>query len=256
MMYRRVNALVYQEADGFFDEEPYYEDEVNDPDYDMYDYVGDYVYEWVGSRTPVQMDALTLGAVGLIIIVLISLWMGRGTKTVVPAGPAGPAVATVIAPFLPAPPAAPPVEAQPLPADPAAVIAPYDNYIVTQGPHGYSYGHAAIDIKAGKGAVIKSPIEGVVTALYMDEIGNPTLVIENDIYQITMMHGEYTVAIGDGVKIGQPLGTESNLGNTTDGWGNSCRGRDCGYHTHLNIFDKRRGANVNPLDLIPNTPTR
>ena len=49
---------------------------------------------------------------------------------------------------------------------------------------------------------------------------------------------------------GQVIGSESNQGNTVDWWGRSCRGRDCGYHTHLNIFDKRIGSNVNPLGLI------
>ena len=134
--------------------------------------------------------------------------------------------------------------------DETLISAPYDQYTLTQGPHGFSYGHMAIDIVAGKGAVIKSPINGRVTASYVDQYGNPTLVIENDIYQITLLHGIYTVAVDEEVKLGQPVGTESNLGYTTDWWGRSCRNRDCGYHTHLNIFDKRIGGNINPLDVI------
>jgi hypothetical protein len=46
------------------------------------------------------------------------------------------------------------------------------------------------------------------------------------------------------------VGVESNLGYTTDMAGVPCWGRDCGYHTHLNVFDKRIGGNVNPLELL------
>lgn len=133
---------------------------------------------------------------------------------------------------------------------PTDFVSPYADYTLTQGIHGASYGHMAVDIAAGKGATIYSPIHGEVTALYTDGIGNPTLVIENEIYQVTMLHGEYSVHIGERLKAGESVGTESNLGNTTDMQGNSCRNRDCGYHTHLNIFDKRAGTNINPLNLL------
>lgn len=128
--------------------------------------------------------------------------------------------------------------------------APYDNYTITQGIHGQSYGHMAIDIAAGKGEPIKSPIVGIVTDYFIDGIGNPTLVIENDLYRITMLHGNYTVAVGQELELGAVVGTEGNLGNTRDMQGRSCRGRDCGYHTHLNVFDKQLGMNVNPLELF------
>ena len=130
------------------------------------------------------------------------------------------------------------------------VSAPYEEYTLTQGPHGFSYGHMAIDISAGQGAIIKSPIEGYVSNLYTDQYGNPTLVIENDFFRLTMLHGKYKVAIGDQITWGQMVGRESNLGLTTDMQGRSCRNRACGYHTHLNIFDKQLGENVNPLDLM------
>ena len=75
-------------------------------------------------------------------------------------------------------------------------------------------------------------------------------MVENEVYQVMFLHGLYTVSLGDMVQIGDLLGTESNQGNTFDAYGQSCRGRDCGYHTHLNVFDKTLGENVNPLNLI------
>jgi murein DD-endopeptidase MepM/ murein hydrolase activator NlpD len=138
-------------------------------------------------------------------------------------------------------------------SDPAAIDWPYDHYTVTQGIHGASYGQMAIDIAAGKGAKIKSPITGTITEKYTDQWGNPTLVIENDVYQVTLLHGNYSVDVNDNVKIGQRIGSESNQGYTMDMQGNLCwmAGRDCGYHTHLNIYDKRKGSNVNPFDVLP-----
>jgi murein DD-endopeptidase MepM/ murein hydrolase activator NlpD len=136
-------------------------------------------------------------------------------------------------------------------ADPDALGWPYTNSVLTQGPHGMSYGHMAIDLAAGKGATILSPINGEVTELYVDQYGNPTLIIENSHYKILMLHGDYTVQIGQSVTIGQAVGTESNHGYTLDAFGRLCAGRDCGYHTHLNIFDKELGSNVNPLEVLP-----
>jgi murein DD-endopeptidase MepM/ murein hydrolase activator NlpD len=130
------------------------------------------------------------------------------------------------------------------------VIAPYDHYELTQGLHGFSYGHMAIDLSAGDGAPIKAPIGGVVTGLFVDNLGNTTLILENEHYRVTMLHGIYSVVFGEMVELGQQIGVESNQGNTYDALGRSCRGRDCGYHTHLNIYDKQLGANVDPLGLI------
>ncbi len=135
-------------------------------------------------------------------------------------------------------------------SDPAAIRAPYDHYTVTQGPHGQSYGQLAIDLTAGKGAAVLSPISGQITAYYVDELGNTTLIIDNAVWQITLLHGNYVMKPGDQVGIGQVVGYESNNGNTVDWQGRSCRGRDCGYHTHLNVYDKRIGSNVNPLEVI------
>jgi murein DD-endopeptidase MepM/ murein hydrolase activator NlpD len=143
-----------------------------------------------------------------------------------------------------------PPKPEPKVVDETLISAPYDQYTLTQGPHGFSYGHMAVDIVGGKGTVIKSPIHGRVTGSYIDQYGNPTLVIENEVYQVTLLHGIYSVEVGEELRLGQPVGTEGNQGYTTDWWGRSCRNRDCGYHTHLNIFDKRIGSNVNPLNVI------
>ncbi|OGO28616.1 MAG: hypothetical protein A2Z16_07780 [Chloroflexi bacterium RBG_16_54_18] len=136
-------------------------------------------------------------------------------------------------------------------SDQDSIQMPYTDYAVTQGVHGYEYGHLAIDITAGKGAEIKSPINGQITACFADPVGSTILMIENDRWQITLVHGIFSVSVGDFVRLGQVIGFESNQGNTVDLQGRSCRGRDCGYHSHINIFDKRSGVNVNPLDLFP-----
>lgn len=137
------------------------------------------------------------------------------------------------------------------PEEAQAFLAPYDSYSVTQGLHGYSYGHAAVDLSAGDGETILSPIAGEITDYYVDEWNNTTLVIENARYKVTLLHGLYTVSIGDRVQIGDPIGAESNQGNTYDAYGNYCGGSsNCGYHTHINVFDKDLGQNVNPLNLM------
>ena len=123
-----------------------------------------------------------------------------------------------------------------------AIGLPYDEYFLTQGLHGESYGHLAVDIAAGNGSVIKSIINGTVTATGYDQWGNTYIQIENDVYTVLYLHGAYSLVAGDAVTAGQPIGTESNIGYTLDMAGNLCAGRDCGYHTHLNVFDKRLGC--------------
>lgn len=139
---------------------------------------------------------------------------------------------------------------QPPALDAEAIAAPYERFAITQGIHGAEYDHMAIDISAGNGAVIHSPINGEVTALFIDEWGNPSLILENARYKIELLHGLFTVKIGERVGLGQPIGAESNQGNVADPWGFSCRERDCGYHPHINVFDKDLGRNVNPLELF------
>ncbi len=176
-----------------------------------------------------RFDALGLVAIVLIIFMASKVLIDKGRST-----PASPKVEENVVQFV----------------DQRKIALPYDDYVLTQGPHGTSYGHLAIDLAAGKDAIIKSPINGEVSELFVDEYGNPTLVIENEAYVITMLHGKYTVQEGEQMVLGQPVGYESNLGFTTDMQGRSCKNRNCGYHTHLNIFDKTLNTNVNPLEVL------
>jgi murein DD-endopeptidase MepM/ murein hydrolase activator NlpD len=134
-----------------------------------------------------------------------------------------------------------------MPGDQTAFAAPYEEYIITQGAHGFTYGHAAIDISGGKSASILSPINGVVSENYTDQYGNTTLILDNNKFKVTFLHGNYSVNVGDKITLGQLVGTESNNGYTTDMSGRLCTNRDCGYHSHLNVFDKELGSNIDPL---------
>lgn len=218
------------------------------------------------NRPPVQLVMLLLVAVVVLIMVVgLNALVGVGNDGSMPFAAVPDPNAAVPNPPAASVPLNPPAPNQnattsendvgvgaPVAPDLDAFASPYDEYIVTQGIHGQSYGHAAVDIAGGKGAQIRSPITGVVTERYVDPIGNTVLTIENDAYKVTFLHGLYTVEFGAEVKVGDPIGTESNQGNTRDMLGRSCRNRDCGYHSHLNVFDKRLGQNVNPLDLLEN----
>ncbi|HNB51928.1 MAG TPA: M23 family metallopeptidase [Anaerolineales bacterium] len=135
--------------------------------------------------------------------------------------------------------------------DPLAFAPPYTDYTITQGLHGQSYGHLAIDLAAGRGSPVLSPINGVVTGNGTDQYGNTTITIENEVYRVLILHGDFSTQVGTEVHLGDQIGTESNHGYTMDMAGNLCYGREwCGNHTHLNVFDKRVGTNVSPLELI------
>jgi|GEM_PF-770741 len=217
----------------------------------------------MSEMNPVKyVDSLTVAALGFVGLIVFGLLRDAGVaqssaqEALSVAAPGATEVAPMAAPplldfaFGAAEGEAAPEAAVSDPNDADAIAAPYDQYVVTQGPHGASYGHMAVDLMAGKGATIKSPINGAVTQLYIDEWGNPTLTIENTHYRIELLHGLYTVQIGDQVRLGQPVGSESNQGNTF-GWDGPCHGKEgCGYHSHINVFDKLLGQNVNPLQLF------
>lgn len=195
---------------------------------DIDEYYSDGYYDVYPERSS-RFDALSLVAVCLILFMVSKVLIDKARS--LPAAPK--ALENIVQPI-----------------NHQLIVLPYDSYVLTQGPHGASYGHQAIDLAAGKNSIIKSPINGEVSALFVDEYGNPTLIIENEKYIITMLHGKYSVRVGDKLLIGQPVGKESNLGYTTDMQGRSCKNRNCGYHTHLNIFDKELNSNVNPLNVL------
>lgn len=126
---------------------------------------------------------------------------------------------------------------------------------ISQNLHGANYGHKAYDIVCGgnSNAPLFSPLEGKVTAKYLDGYGNTVLVIENEQSEVTLLHGYYSVEVGDQIETGGHIGYQANFGNT---WsqGEYCgTGSGCGQHTHINVYDKGEGSNVNPLNLIKQT---
>ena len=209
-------------------------------------------------------DAMTLVGLAVLLIFAAGLFRNSTTRVAADAAPETPNPAAVAAAAttaaeaqaaLPEPaPAEDPAAAEAL-ARNTAIAMPYDTYFLTQGLHGESYGHLAIDIAAGNGSTIYSIINGTITGTGYDQWNNTYIQIENDVYTVLYMHGVYGLAVGDAVTAGQVIGTESNIGYTLDSYGNVCgyTGRDCGYHTHLNVFDKRLGLNIDPLTLIPAT---
>lgn len=201
-----------------------------------------------------RIDGMTLAGVAVLMLFAVNIvrgWAGEGDPALAPTNELG----TPIAVMTPVPEAVIPTVAADSPAADSAwhelIAIPYDEYFLTQGVHGQSYGHYAIDIAAGNGATIKSIINGIVTGNGYDQWGNTFIQIENDNYIVLYLHGMYSPAVGETVSAGQPIGTESNIGYTLDMAGNLCAGRDCGYHTHLNVFDKRLASNIDPLSLIP-----
>ena len=197
---------------------------------------------------------MTLAGVALLMLFAVNIvrgWAGEGDPALAPTNAEGPPV-----PVMTTAPEVVQLIATTAPQAPdeawnTAIALPYDEYFLTQGNHGASYGHAAIDIAAGNGETIKSIINGNVTGLGYDQWGNTYIQIENDYYVALYMHGVYWPVLGEALGAGQPIGTESNIGYTLDMAGNLCAGRDCGYHTHLNVYDKRLGMNIDPLSLIP-----
>ncbi len=144
----------------------------------------------------------------------------------------------------------PPVVEEDPPDRPEDIRLPYDDYVLTQKTHGAAYGDAAIDISAGPGMDILSPISGQVIRNDFDIYGNSILIIENEVWQVKLLHGAFYPAEGDWVGIGNPIGAESNIGYTYDIYGRSCWRRSCGFHTHMNVVDRRTGQNADLMKLL------
>jgi murein DD-endopeptidase MepM/ murein hydrolase activator NlpD len=131
-------------------------------------------------------------------------------------------------------------------------LPPYTFFQVNQGAHaggGWWYGRLAVDIGNGRGTPIYSPINGWVSEAGADEFGSTYIVLENSRWRVLMMHGDYSVGLGEVVQAGQQVGTESNNGFTRGPGGEICNGAPgCGEHTHLAVWDN--GVEVDPLELL------
>lgn len=119
-----------------------------------------------------------------------------------------------------------------------AVSGPYKRARMSQGLHGCLYGHAAIDLVAKGDAALHAPVSGRVSARYIDEVNNTVLVIDGHDYIVTFLHGVYYVGIGDEIRRGEVIGRQASIGRST------------GPHTHVTIYDKRAGGNVDPRALL------
>ena len=60
-----------------------------------------------------------------------------------------------------------------------------------------SYGRLVINLATGAGAALESAIIGDINALILDEIGSPTLVIENSIYTVSQLHGAWSLVFNN-----------------------------------------------------------
>jgi hypothetical protein len=124
--------------------------------------------------------------------------------------------------------------------DTTRVVAPYTDYVVTQGPHGASYGHMAIDITRGRRNHPYAAC-GRVT-ITTSKMGQYTLILENENYQITLMHGNYTRVLATGA-IARRWAQRATMATPWIGR-DLCYGRDCGYHP-ISISSIALGSNVN-----------
>jgi murein DD-endopeptidase MepM/ murein hydrolase activator NlpD len=136
--------------------------------------------------------------------------------------------------------------------DEQVFLPPYIFFQVNQGAHaggGWWYGRLAVDIGNGRGTPLYSPINGWVSEAGADEFGSTYIVLENSRWRVLMMHGDYSVSLGEVVQAGQQVGTESNNGFTRSPEGEVCNGAPgCGEHTHLAVWDN--GVEVDPLELL------
>lgn len=86
-----------------------------------------------------------------------------------------------------------------------------------------------VDYTTGCGSPIPSPATGTVTAVgfdgYIGEYGsnNSYLIVNDGQREIILMHGHYTAVVGQSVIIGQIIGREASIGNST------------GCHTDISI---------------------
>jgi hypothetical protein len=131
--------------------------------------------------------------------------------------------------------------------DDGAIQLPYreGDYVLTADCHpdrGW-ISSCPIDLAGGKGTPLFSPISGNVSFTPNDGFGNPMWVIQNSQWKVLFLHGNFDVREGY-VMRGQKIGTEGNNGYVLC-WDNKPpNGRDCGYHTHIEIISLATGESV------------
>lgn len=131
------------------------------------------------------------------------------------------------------------VHAQDNEGDPNAFQMPYPNYFIADNDcHSDGWGAwCALDPNSiPDGGPLFSPITGVVIAKgENDGYTNTYICLQNNRWRVCMLHGLYNlVNLDDWVTIGQQLGTEASIGNST------------GAHTHLSVYDRSLGAWIDP----------
>lgn len=113
----------------------------------------------------------------------------------------------------------------------------YPQYTVINAAMHGADGWRGIDIAAGCGMAIYAPFGGEVTANHIDHQGNTVLTIKSAIHELTLLHGDYVVEVGDQVQAGQIIGTEN-----THGYSDGC---------HSHVILRANGRLVNWLDYQP-----
>ena len=121
----------------------------------------------------------------------------------------------------------------------------YLNSRVTQAHlHGLP-GFEGVDISNGCDSPLISPINGTVTYAGLDGYNHvdsrgvvwpqaTMLTITGDNEQVTLLHGQYSAAIGQHVNVGDLIGTEASIG-----WSTGC---------HSHVIMRKNGQLVNFLD--------
>jgi len=101
--------------------------------------------------------------------------------------------------------------------------------------------HAAVDIYAGRGQAIISPVSGTVRALKSDNIGGNWIQITGDdgnVYYFAHMDRPTTLKKGQKVTGGQQIGAIGNSGSAKN------------TKTHLHFSVRRHGQAVSPVSLL------
>ncbi|KKQ84513.1 MAG: Peptidase M23B [Candidatus Woesebacteria bacterium GW2011_GWB1_38_8] len=118
---------------------------------------------------------------------------------------------------------------------------PYPEFTIVGGCHPDAWGtNCALDVNSiPDSGPLYSPINGEVRAKGInDGFGNTYLVLRNGRWTVYMLHDKFNVEVGQQVVIGEKIGREASIGNST------------GPHVHLSVFDRKKGVWVDPRDIV------